>query len=63
MNNKEKAKVTKVIKEILSTSNGIPQKAYNQILELANVMEYEPLNEILRHVDATDGEFYLPEDY
>jgi len=52
-----------MFQKLLDDEQGVSEEAYNEMVYFAELMEYESLYEMLRHVDATDGRFYLPEGY
>jgi len=55
--------VMSMFQKLLDDENGVSEEAYIEIHDFANLMDYSPLFEMLHHVDATDGRFYLPEGY
>lgn len=47
--------------DVLKDDHGISERAYNSLCDLAESMNCDLLNTMLKKVDATDGRFYLPE--
>jgi hypothetical protein len=49
---------------VLDTDNGVPERVYNYLVGVAKRNRWEEsLHNLSRHVDGTDGSFYLKEKY
>jgi hypothetical protein len=63
MNKAEIELVTKMIESALRNDNGVTEETFDLIHDLAGLIKDENLTEMLRQVNGTDGNFYLPDDY
>ena len=63
MSKREIELITSLVKSALMNENGVSEETFNLIRDLAGSINDEKLTEMLYHVDGTDGNFYLPDDY
>lgn len=48
---------------MLDDDNGISEDVYNRLVELGNIIDPSFVKAVSRHVDATDGRFYIKRSY
>jgi len=60
--NKMKQQLWQLWFALLNDDAGINEESYNALLELAQEIDPEELQIHRKSVEATDGQFYIPED-
>lgn len=48
---------------MLDDDNGVSEDVYNKLVELGNIIDPSFVKAVSRHVDATDGRFYIKGSY
>ena len=55
--------VRAILLAALQDDNGVSEATYNTFLGYTLIINDDKINEMMSHVHATDGRFYLPDDY
>lgn len=62
LSNEEKDQIVNMFKAILDNDEGVNEKAYDKMERFAEQLNYEPLNNLIKSVDATNGRYYILSD-